>query len=230
MNKNLVETAKLRAVWRLMLAGLAALLPLIGTLWVLVLVYNILLRVGDAMVRFVLRIGSYAIGRKDAYLDWQWDFPGANLLRFFLPLLLVLLVGMAVLNQPGRVVMAKLDALLKRLPMLGFVYSGLKQFVDALKGLGGERKFQSVVYVEYPSPGCRLLGFVTGNFRDKIREKKVISVFIPTSPNPMTGILVVVDEDKIELSDMTIEQASKMIISAGLVTPDHLGDAVKIQE
>jgi uncharacterized membrane protein len=91
--------------------------------------------------------------------------------------------------------------------------------VDALRNLGGPRKFKGVAYVEYPSPGCRLLGFVTGNFHDPQTGKDVTSIFLPTSPNPMTGFIVVVDDDKLIDCDMTLEEASKMILSAGLVSP-----------
>jgi uncharacterized membrane protein len=91
--------------------------------------------------------------------------------------------------------------------------------VDAVKNLCGERKKKSVAYIEYPSPGCRLLGFVTGNYYDAQIGKNVTTVFIPTSPNPMTGFTIIIDDDKVEDSSMSLEEASKMILSAGLVAP-----------
>ena len=109
---------------------------------------------------------------------------------------------------------------MQRVPYLGAVYSALKQFVDAVKNLGGERKFKSVAYVEYPSPGCRLLGFVTGNYHDTQSGEDVTTVFIPTSPNPMTGFTLIVEDVKVEDSAMSLEEASKMILSAGLVAPE----------
>ena len=113
---------------------------------------------------------------------------------------------------------------MQRVPYLGFIYSTLKQFVDAVKNLGGDRKFKSVAYIEYPSPGCRLLGFVTGNYHDAQTGTDVTTVFIPTSPNPMTGFTVIVDDDKVQDSSMTLEEASKMILSAGLVPPASFQD------
>lgn len=107
-----------------------------------------------------------------------------------------------------------------RVPILGFFYSSLKQFVDALKNLGGNRKFKGVAYVEYPSPGCRLIGFVTGNYYDPETDRNVTSVFIPTSPNPMTGFVIIMDDDKVFNSNMTLEEAGKLVISAGLVAPN----------
>jgi uncharacterized membrane protein len=112
-----------------------------------------------------------------------------------------------------------MNGAMQRIPYLGFIYSALKQFVDAVKNLGGDRKFKSVAYVEYPSPGCRMIGFVTGNYHDSQAGKDVTTVFIPTSPNPMTGFIIVIEDDKVQNSDMTLEEASKMILSAGLVAP-----------
>ena len=73
---------------------------------------------------------------------------------------------------------------------------------------------------EYPSPGCRLLGFVTGNYHDTQSGEDVTTVFIPTSPNPMTGFTLIVEDVKVEDSAMSLEEASKMILSAGLVAPE----------
>ena len=76
-----------------------------------------------------------------------------------------------------------------------------------------------MAYVEYPSPGCKLLGFVTGNYHDIQSGEDVTTVFVPTSPNPMTGFTIIVEDDKVEDSSMTLEEASKMVLSAGLVAP-----------
>jgi uncharacterized membrane protein len=108
---------------------------------------------------------------------------------------------------------------MQRVPYLGYIYSALKQFVDALRDLGGERKFKGVAYVEYPSPGCRLLGLITGNYHDPQTGKDVTTVLIPTSPSPLTGFVIIIDDDKVVKSDMSLEEATKMIVSAGLVAP-----------
>ena len=148
-----------------------------------------------------------------------FEFPGADLIQALLPVLIVFGVGFAVTNRPGRRALSWVEGRIDRLPILGFVYSSIRQLVDALKGLGGERKFKGVAYIEYPSPGCRLLGFVTANYHDAQTGKDVTAVFMPTSPNPLTGFVVIVDDEKVTKSDMTLEEASKLIISAGLVSP-----------
>lgn len=206
------------------LAGLAAVLPLIGSIWLVVFVYGILVAVGDKMLLWFLKSCALLMGEPKAYLDWQIDFFGANLLRLLLPLTLLFVVGLVLLARPSKRVVSKLGSLCTKFPLVGTVYAGLEQFVDALREIGRDHKFKSVVYVEYPSKGYRLLGFVTGNYSDTDSGEDVTSVFIPTSPNPMTGFLVIVDDAQVVRSNMTVEQASKMVLSAGLVTPGHPGE------
>ena len=212
-----------RRVMGLLLTGLAAVVPIVGTIWLLVLIYKILLRVGELIIDKLMvllngiRWRVHDEGRP--FNEWSFEFFGSDFVRFLIPVLLLLGVGFAVANRPGRKVLRWMNGVMQRIPYLGFIYSALKQFVDAVRNLGGERKFKSVAYVEYPSPGCRMIGFVTGNYHDAQTGQDVTTVFIPTSPNPMTGFIIVIEDDKVQNSDMTLEEASKMILSAGLVAP-----------
>ncbi len=203
----------------LLLTGLAAVIPTVGTLWLLLVIYKILMRVGDELLQLGLRAINLMRSGPDLVSD-DFAFYGSDFLRFLIPVFLLLLVGFGVANRPGRKILYWLNEGMQRVPYLGADYSALKQFVDAVKNLGGERKFKSVAYVEYPSPGCRLLGFVTGNYHDTQSGEDVTTVFIPTSPNPMTGFTLIVEDVKVEDSAMSLEEASKMILSAGLVAPE----------
>ena len=205
-------------VMGLLLTGLAAVVPIVGTVWLLVVIYKILMRVGDEMLKLALK-GLNLMRSEPDLVTEDFAFYGSNFVRFLIPVFLLLLVGFAVANRPGRKILHWLDQGMQLVPYLGSVYSALKQFVDAVKNLGGERKFKSVAYVEYPSPGCKLLGFVTGNYHDIQSGEDVTTVFVPTSPNPMTGFTIIVEDDKVEDSSMSLEEASKMVLSAGLVAP-----------
>jgi len=206
-------------VMRLLLTGLAAVVPIVGTIWLLVVIYKVLMRVGDEMLKLSLKALNLMRSGPDLVSE-DFAFYGSNFLRFLIPVFLLFLVGFGVANRPGRKILYWLDEGMQRVPYLGSIYSALKQFVDALRNLGGERKFKSVAYIEYPSPGCKLLGFVTGNYLDPETGEGVTTVFIPTSPNPMTGFVVIVEDDKVQDSSMSLEEASKMILSAGLVAPE----------
>ena len=135
-------------------------------------------------------------------------------------ILVLLLIGILITNVVGRRVVGALDDFLLRIPFVSFIYKSLKQAIDAFRDLGaGERKFQRVVYVKYPATGSRLLGFVTGSSYDEKMQKEIIHIFVPTSPNPLTGLLILVEADEVEDSPMSIEDAMKMALSAGIVGP-----------
>ncbi|MFT5883084.1 MAG: putative membrane protein [Crocinitomicaceae bacterium] len=200
---------------KLILAGAAAIGPMVGSIWLLYIIYKLLLKMGNSMVnfmwRFVLHLGDHP--------SEPPQFPGVGFLHFLLPLLILLGAGVFLANPIGKKMLRAVEAVVTRLPFVGFIYKSLGQLVGAIKGLEGERKFKSVVFVEYPSPGCRMIGFVTGEFQEHPECEGLTSVFVPTSPNPLTGFLVLIENDKIQPSNMTVEEASKMVLSAGLVTP-----------
>ncbi|MEM9080239.1 MAG: DUF502 domain-containing protein [Verrucomicrobiota bacterium] len=212
-----------------------------GTVWLLTVIYRVLLAVGENIIYGVVRVLDWLRGvrfdgegkRADDYSEslttWQSHLPQEDHpVWFLIPILLLGLVGLAVTNRPGQAFVNWVDRGITRVPFMGFLYSTLKQGVDAFRNLGGPRKFKGVAYVEYPSPGCRLLGFVTGTFLDSQSGKEVTSVFIPTSPNPMTGFVVVVDEDRVIDSDLSVEEATKLLLSAGLVAPEKVIPEVKM--
>lgn len=212
------------------LAGMATVIPVLATGWIVVLVFQLLHKIGLAILNGVLRWLNWMRGVSNDELDDQkvelWKipgFPGDDVLWLLIPLALLFLVGLAVMNRPGKKVASWIDGAMIRIPVFGFIYASIKQFIDAVRDLGGsQKKFKGVAYVEYPSPGCRLIGFITGNFVDSHTGKPTTSIFIPTSPNPMTGFVVLIDDDKVIPCDMSLEQASKMILSAGLVAPASL--------
>ena len=215
---KLVKNSVIRRVMGFLFTGLAAVVPVIGTVWLLMLIYKVLLQVGDLMLEFILRVLNL-VWPGESLSSEYFAFYSSNFVRFLMPVVLLLVIGFAVANRPGRKILHWLNGLMEAIPYLGFIYSALKQFVDALRDLGGNRKFKSVAYVEYPSPGCRMLGFVTGNYHDAQTGKDVTTVFIPTSPNPMTGFVIIIDDERVHDSEMTLEEAGKMILSAGLVAP-----------
>ena len=208
----------------LFFAGVAALVPVGGTIWLIYLIYKGLLNLGNFIIdSCIFRSLNWVRGADEAGELWRFEFPGANFVRFALPVAVIFATGFAVTNAPGRRVISWMDLAMTRIPVLGFIYAAIKQFVDALRNLGGPRKFKSVAYIDYPSPGHRLIGFVTGNYRDPDSGSNKTAVFIPTSPNPLTGFTLLVDNERVINSNISLEEASKMILSAGLVSPGSEG-------
>ena len=206
-------------------AGLAVATPLILTYWILQFVYD---RLHGWSVPFLVfgadRINElYAAIAGDPTLI---DVHGTGFILFedfigaFIPIVVLVAMGTMASHVIGVRVVEAVDRLLMRIPFISFIYKSLKQVIDAFKGLGGKQGFKRVVYVDYPSPGTWMLGFVTGQFYDRMRGKNMTCVFMPCAPSPMTGMLLVVENERISDAPMTMEEAMKMIFSGGLVGPE----------
>jgi uncharacterized membrane protein len=166
-----------------------------------------------------------------------------NLLGFHIPglgvvlsIVLVVATGMIVANLIGKRIIAVWESLLARIPIVRTLYAGIKQIMEAVLATDA-KSFRKVLLIEYPRKGLWSLAFMTSDNLGEVQAKSgsnVISVFIPTTPNPTSGFVIMVPvEDVIEL-DMSIEDGLKMIISMGVVIPpwqkDKLVDGITADE
>jgi uncharacterized membrane protein len=136
--------------------------------------------------------------------------------------LLILFVGLFTTNVIGRQLLSYGEALISRTPLAGAIYRTAKQIIEAFtnKDRGA---FQKVVLVEYPRRGIYALGFITGVTRGEVEEKtseNLVNVFLPTTPNPTSGFLLLVPERDLIPLEMSVEDGIKIIISGGVVVPD----------
>jgi uncharacterized membrane protein len=150
------------------------------------------------------------------------DVPQAAVVIISVAALLVLLYFTGVLARMlvGRRIIGLGEALVARIPLVKTVYSASKQVVQTLS-LPNRGEFKSVAWVQFPHPGLLCLGFITGRMQDA-EGRKYYKVFIPTTPNPTTGFFEVLPAEDLVLADVTVEEAIKMVISGGLLSPDHL--------
>nr|WP_155706888.1 DUF502 domain-containing protein [Gloeocapsopsis dulcis] len=143
---------------------------------------------------------------------------------FTVPLLSILLIGLMARNIAGRWLLDVGEQLLQAIPLAGSVYKTLKQLLETLlRDTNG--KFRRVILVEYPRKGMWVIAFVTGTISNDIQsqlQRPVLSIFIPTTPNPTTGWYAIVPEDEVINLKMSIEDAFKVIISGGIVAPNTL--------
>ena len=142
-----------------------------------------------------------------------FDIPGIEIL---ISLLLITLVGGLSLSFFGRRILKLIDDLFKRIPFLRTVYSAIVQMTETFSKKDDKKK--SVVLIEYPRKGVWAVGFATkentGEMADKT-NRKLINVFVPTTPNPTSGFLLMFPIDEVIYLNMTFEEASKFIVSAG---------------
>ena len=140
-----------------------------------------------------------------------------------LSLIILLLLGVVATNVLGGRLLLFFEKLLSGVPLLSPIYQGARQITEAIQ-LHEVAEFQRVVLLPFPNQNVRSLGFVTRDFRatTAFSEEPSALVFVPTTPNPTSGYLVVAKHDDLTALDITVEEGVKLVISGGLLTPTHL--------
>jgi uncharacterized membrane protein len=190
-----------------LMAGLLIWLPLGVTL----LVVKVLV---DIMDRTLLLLPPS--WRPDALLGFH--VPGLGLV---LSLVVVAVTGVVVANLLGRRLVSIWEALVARIPLVSTVYGAAKQVVETVFSSSG-RSFRKVVLVEYPRRGVWCLALQTADSLGEVQAKtgeEVVAVFVPTTPNPTSGFVVMVPRSEVVELDMSVDDGLKMIISMGIVVP-----------
>ena len=168
--------------------------------------------------KFFLNISTKIIPKginPNNYLPFS--IPG---LEIFLTILFITIIGGLSLSFLGKKFLQIIDDLFKRIPILRTIYSALGQLTDSFAKQDGKKK--SVVLVEYPRKGSWAVGFATKENKGEIKNKTnktLINVFVPTTPNPTSGFLLMFEKNDVIYLDMTFEEASKFIVSAGTTNP-----------
>ncbi len=142
-------------------------------------------------------------------------------LGFILSILFIYLVGVLTKNFVGRKVVAAGEALLNRIPVAKTVYSAVKQIMITLTDRS-EKVSQKVVLIEYPRKGILSVGLYNGEIRIAGKEQKYASILVVTAINPASGFLVLVPSSELIFTSLSLEQAMKMIVSGGMVSPESI--------
>jgi len=151
----------------------------------------------------------------NTYLSYA--IPGIEII---LTIIFITVVGGLSLTFIGKKLLQIIDDLFKRMPILRTIYSAIGQMTDSFREQEGNKK--SVVLVEYPRKGSWAVGFATKENTGEIKNKtniNLVNVFVPTTPNPTSGFLLMIPKDDLIYLDMTFEEASKFIVSAGTSKP-----------
>ena len=158
----------------------------------------------------------------DAYQPsnlFGFNIPGLGVL---IAIALVLATGMFMANLLGRRLIHAWESVLARIPLVRSIYTGVKQVMEAVLAADA-KSFRKVLLVEYPRKGVWSLAFMTSSDLGEVQDKTaadVVSVFVPTTPNPTSGFVLMVPEHEVIYLDMSVEDGLKMIISMGVVVPD----------
>ena len=167
---------------------------------------------------FFIKISSNLLPKEinpNNYL--RYNIPGLEIL---ISVFLITFIGWLSLSFLGKKLLEIFNNILKRIPILRTIYSAIEQMTETFTKSGNNKK--NVVLVEYPRKGSWAVGFATkentGLISDKTK-KSLVNVFIPTTPNPTSGFLLMFPKEEVIYLDITFEQASKFIVSAGTSDP-----------
>jgi uncharacterized membrane protein len=212
----------LRSLRNAFITGVLVILPL----GVTIIVINFLLD----------RIGTPASNFFFWYLDPVWrDMPavqfGLEVLSILVVLLLITLLGYGSKLFIGRLCLHSFERLLDRVPFINTVYRTAKQIVDTFSHQQ-KAVFQEVVLIEYPRKDCYVIGFLTSEAKGEPQAatgEAIVNIFVPTTPNPTSGFLLMLPKTDITPLNMSIADGMKLIISGGAVVPNNGAVAVTIE-
>lgn len=208
------------ARWRAsFLAGLAVTLPALLTLAAVKWLFGTISSFTDTLLFFL----PYVFNPKDVYVNgqsapmfWHW-----SLLALVLAVLLITGAGLLARYYIGKRMIEWLDTAMMNVPLMNKFYGAIKQVNEAFSG--NKHSFKTVVLVEFPREGIYSVGFLTSEQAPEAQQKtgqKVIAVFIPTTPNPTSGFLVLVPENKVTKLEMSVADGIKYIVSLGAISPE----------
>ena len=200
-------TKRKRGLRRYLVAGVLVWLPILATLWVV----SFLVRLLDkTLVLLPAHYRPEALGI---------PLPGLGAIFAFLVLFIT---GLLVTNFLGRRLVAYWEGVLQRIPLVRSVYGGVKGFTESV--FSQDNSFRRVVMIQYPRIGAWSIGFVTSDNIREISEKtgtQQVCVYIPTTPNPTSGFIVMVPREEVVELKMSVDAAMKMIITCGVVVPQN---------
>lgn len=198
--------------------GLLLILPMLVTVWLLHLLFDLINNYITPLVVAMFR----AAGSPD--LDrWQARV-GFPIIGLLLTVLVIYLCGLLAGNMVGRRLVLTVEGLVLKIPVVKGIYGAARQLLDAFT-FADKKTFTEVVVVEYPRKGLYTIGFVTTEKEHRLGEGSVraVPVFLPTTPNPTSGWLLFVPLRDLTVLDIPMEEAIKLVVSGGIVSPDDIG-------
>lgn len=203
------------------LAGIFTLLPIVITFFIFMWLFK-------GFTNFLLPY----IKMSENFFEITLSPTTRRIFSFILLCVLIFFIGLFAKNYFFKKMFSFFEYFLKKIPFVKTIYLSSKQLINAFQSSNGD-KFSKVVLIEYPRQGSYSVAFLTNNtipFFSNILKKKCVNVFVPTTPNPTSGFLLVVPESDIIILDMSIEDGFKYVLSAGIVLPEEIQneDNIKI--
>ncbi|MBA7510366.1 hypothetical protein ES705_02349 [subsurface metagenome] len=200
-----------KIIERQFFAGLAVLLPIGLTLYIVWTLFNF---VSKSVAPLLIRIP----------LLQEMPVIAIRVIGVLITFVIIWIIGLVATNIVGRKILKLPEVLLLKAPVVNRIYQTIRQIIQTI--IVSKTALRQVVLVEYPRKGVYTIAFVTNVYEEK--GKKNVSLFIPTTPNPTSGFFVIVPEEEVIPLKMTVEEAMKLVVSAGIITPEDYSITAKI--
>ena len=186
--------------------GILVTAPVVITFWIVFSLVNLFDALVNPIIPFYLNPNSYL----------PRDVPGLGLI-----ILVIFLIGIGFLaaNFFGSWLLKKTDLIIQKIPLIKIFYKTIKQIFETILKTNSDA-FREAVLVEYPRKGVWVIGFTTGEVQGEVKnklKKKLTNVFIPTTPNPTSGFLLMVPNNELKKLNVSVDDAIKTIVSAGII-------------
>ncbi|MEC9437112.1 MAG: DUF502 domain-containing protein [Candidatus Neomarinimicrobiota bacterium] len=180
---------------RRILAGLIALMPIMATYWIIRLLFDFLNRLAEPLLKLV-----------------GIEIPGLGII---LTILFIFIIGLFVTNVLGRTILKWSEIVVARVPIVSTIYNSIKQITGAFSG-SAAKSFQRVILIEYPRKGLWTMAFVTNESKNK-KGDIFYHLFVPTTPNPTSGVFIIVPKKDAIHPDISVESGLRTIVSGGIL-------------
>jgi len=188
------------------LTGILVTAPVVITFWIVISLVRLFDRLVTPLIPFYLN-PNYYLPR---------DVPGLGLIIL---VIFLVVIGSLTANFFGSWLLKKTDLIIQRIPLIKVFYKTIKQILETILKTNSDA-FREAVLVEYPRKGIWVIGFTTGDVEGEVKNKlktNMINIFIPTTPNPTSGFLLMVPKSEIKKLNVSVDDAIKTIVSAGII-------------
>lgn len=212
------------SVRKAFVTGLLLCLPVSLTIYIIVWLVNFLASPARGGLTYFLRAFGVEVRSTPLFNA------GVTIVSALIVAAAIALIGFVSCNLFGRFFIGVLEKILRRVPMVRSIYSAIKQIIDTFSVGGKEETFSRAVMVEFPRRECWTIGFVTHEGEtefSRLAGTPLVHVFVPTTPNPTGGYMILVPSNDVRLLDVSVAEAMKMIVSGGAVVPPELSEKEK---
>ena len=195
------------------LTGIISIIPVYITYWIIEQIFLIVSIPGKNIISYFTSLFNLSND-----INIKLITITEYMLGFILTIMSLFFLGLIISNVVGKKIYSYFETLLNSIPIVNKVYSSIKQIISTIS-IDNKKSFKKVVMIQYPRKGLWTIAMVTGESTNK-NKKEFYTLFVPSTPNPTTGYMIIISKEDVVNTNLSVEDATKVILSGGLVTPN----------